>query len=63
MPLNEGKEIPPRDLDELRQYFSKAEEEAIQKEQDYMLRGPGRLETILNEEMGRLSEHMNSKIK
>jgi len=28
-----------------------------------MLRGPGRLETILNKEMASLSEHMGTKIK
>jgi hypothetical protein len=43
-------------------YFSRAEKDAIQNEKDYMEHGPGRIERILNEEMGKLGDHMDKKI-
>ena len=55
--------IPPREIEDLKQYFSRAEEDAILREQDYMLRGPGRIERIMREEMDKLNAHMEERIK
>ncbi len=35
----------------------------IEKENEYMLRGPGRIERIMREEMEKLSNHMEEKIR
>jgi hypothetical protein len=35
----------------------------IEKENEYMLRGPGRIERIMREEMDKLSFHMEDRIK
>jgi len=43
--------------------LSEAEKTAIAKEIEYMERGPGRIERILKEEMGKLYENMDGKIK
>lgn len=61
--LEEGKLIPPREIDDLKQYFSRAEEEAILREQEYMTKGPGRIERIMREEMEKLQTHLEEKIK
>ena len=35
----------------------------MQREKDYMEKGPGKVESILNEEMSRLFANMEEKIK
>ena len=60
--ISEGQPIKFQEIDELTQYFSTEEQEALRKEQEYMMHGPGKIERILNEEMGRLSKHMETKI-
>lgn len=47
---------------ELKEFFSAEEEERMQKEREYLLHGPGKIERILNEEMEKLAEHMEAKI-
>ncbi len=61
--IKEGQEIPPREIGDLRQFFSKEEEDAIQKEIDYYTKGLGKIESILNDEMGRLQDHMDNRIR
>ena len=52
--LEEGKLIPAREIEDLKQFFSRAEEDAILREQEYMTKGPGRIERIMREEMEKL---------
>jgi len=59
----EGKEVHPREMEDLRQFLSTSEEEAIQREIDYYTKGLGKLESILNEEMGKLQTHLEDRIK
>ena len=47
----------------MKPYFSRAEEEAILREQEYMTKGPGRIERIMREELEKLHVHMEDKIK
>jgi hypothetical protein len=61
--LDKGKIIPPREIDDLKQFFSEGELEQIEKENEYMLRGPGRIERIMREEMEKLSSHMEERIR
>ncbi len=55
--------IPPREIEDLKQFFSENELEQIEKENEYMLRGPGRIERIMKEEMEKLAWHMEDRIK
>ena len=50
-------------LDELQEYMSQNEREVIARQRDYMENGPGRIEAILNEEMGKLYQRMDEQIK
>ncbi len=61
--LEAGKLIPPREIEDLKQFFSEEELLQIEKENEYMLRGPGRIERIMREEMEKLAFHMEDKIK
>ena len=61
--LEEGKLIPAREIEDLKPFFSRAEEDAILREQEYMTKGPGRIERIMKEEMEKLQVHMEDKIK
>ena len=47
----------------MKQFFSEAELEQIEKENEYMLRGPGRIERIMREELDKLAFHMEERIK
>jgi len=51
---SKGKIIHPREIDDLKEYFSKEEEEQMLREKEYYTKGLGRVELLLNEEMGRL---------
>lgn len=62
--LTEGRLIAPREIeDDIKQFLSEAELAQIDKENEYMLRGPGRVERIMREEMEKLSTHMDEKIR
>lgn len=61
--LETGKLIPAREIDDLKQFFSATELEQIEKENEYMLRGPGRIERIMQEELDKLASHMEERIK
>ena len=61
--LENGKLVPPREIEDLKPYFSRAEEEAILREQEYMTKGPGRIERIMREEMEKLQNHLEDKIR
>ena len=54
--------IKHAEIDELKEFFSTEEEEAMRREQEYLLHGPGKIERIINEEMERLQQHMETKI-
>ena len=41
-------------FDVLQEYMSQNEKDAFERERDYMEHGPGKIESILNDEMGRL---------
>ena len=43
--------------------MSREEREHMAKEIEYMTKGPGRLEKILDDEMSKLYTHMDDKIK
>jgi hypothetical protein len=62
--LTEGRLIPAREVEaDIRQFLSEAEIAQIEKENEYMLRGPGRIERIMREEMDKLTNHMEDKIR
>jgi hypothetical protein len=62
--LSEGKIIPPREVDiSLQMFLSEAEKEQIEKENEYMTNGPGRIERIMREEMDKLATVMEEKIR
>jgi hypothetical protein len=61
--IEEGKIIPAREIEDLKPFFSREEEEAIIRENEYMLRGPGRIERIMREELEKLQHHMDDKIR
>jgi hypothetical protein len=48
---------------DIRQFLSEAEIAQIEKENEYMLRGPGRVERIMREELDKLTNHMEEKIR
>ncbi len=62
--LGEGKPIAAREVEgDLKQFLSETERAQIEKENEYMLRGPGRIERIMREEMDKLAAHMEEKIR
>ena len=62
--LADGKLIAPREVEgDVRQFLSQDELAQLDKENEYMLRGPGRVERIMREEMDKLASHMEDKIK
>lgn len=61
--LADATQIKSSEIDELKDYFSAEEQEAIRKEQEYLLHGPGKIQRILNDEMERLQTYMEDKIK
>ena len=52
------KEVPLMHLDIMQQYMSQQEKDQIEAQKDYMERGPGKVEAVLNEEMARLENHL-----
>ena len=62
--LADGKPIAPREVEgDIRQFLSQDELVQLEKENEYMLRGPGRVERIMREEMDKLASHMEDKIR
>ena len=55
-------EIPARDIDVIYQYLTEKERAEFERQKEYMLHGPGRIETILNKEMEKLYANMQSQI-
>lgn len=52
--LDGATEIPARDIDVIYQYLTEEERAEFERQKEYMLNGPGRIETILNREMEKL---------
>lgn len=62
--LAEGKQIAAREVDkDIRQFLSAEELVQLEKENEYMTKGPGRIERIMREEMDKLASHMEEKIR
>ena len=62
--LADGKLIPAREVDiSLRMFLSETELAQIEKENEYMTNGPGRIERIMREEMDKLATVMEEKIR
>ena len=62
--LGDGKVIAPREVEgDLKQFLSEGELAQIEKENEYMLRGPARIEKIMRTEMDKLGTHMEEKIR
>ena len=61
--LEAGKQIAAREIQDLSQFFSAEELERIEKENEYMLRGPGRIERIMREETEKLAMYMEERIR
>lgn len=62
--LSEGKPIAAREVDkDIRQFLSAEELVQLEKENEYMTKGPGRIERIMREEMDKLTAHMEEKIR
>ena len=61
--LDQGKHIPPCEIEDLKRFMSQNELDQIEKENEYMLRGPGRIERIMQTEMEKLTTHMEERIK
>jgi len=57
--LNEASQIEVTQLDELQEYMSEQERDVIARQRDYMENGPGKVEAILNSEMGKLYGRMD----
>ena len=52
--ISEGKKIKSSEINELAEYFSTEEQEAMRKEQEYMLHGPGKIQRLLDQEYQKL---------
>ena len=61
--LGAAKEVDLIGMDALQDFLSGEEKEAIAKQKEYMERGPGRVEALLNDEMEKLYANMESQIK
>ena len=62
--LGDGKVIAAREVEkDIKQFLSEAERAQIEKENEYMLRGPGRIERIMREEMEKMAAFMEEKIR
>jgi hypothetical protein len=60
--LTQATEIPARDIDEIYQYLTEEERAEFERQKEYMLNGPGRIEAILNGEMDKLYTKMQTQI-
>ena len=56
--LGDANAVEVSQLGELQEYMSTQEQEAIARQRDYMEHGPGKIEAILNQEMGKLYARM-----
>ena len=45
-------------LEVMQEYMSQQEKDKIEAQREYMERGPGKVEAVLNEEMARLENHL-----
>lgn len=64
VPLGEGKLIAAREVEaDVAQFLSAEEKAQLDRENEYMLRGPGRIERIMREEMDKLTAHMEDRIR
>ena len=61
--LGEANVTEVAELDELQEYMSTQEKTVIARQRDYMEHGPGKVEAILNREMGSLYARMEEQIK
>ena len=61
--LGAAKEVDLITMDALQDFLSGEEKEAIAKQKEYMERGPGRVEALLNDEMEKLYANMEDQIK
>jgi len=61
--LKQAKEVKCSEVQILQMYMSQEEKDVLAREKEYMEHGPGRVEAILNEEMGRLFANMEDKVK
>ena len=61
--LRAAREIRVTEIDIMQEYMSQEEREAMRREKEYMEHGAGKVEAILNEEMGRLFSKMEEKMK
>ena len=61
--LSHSAEIPARDIDVIYQYLTEEEKEEFDRQKEYMLNGPGRVEAILNTEMEKLFSNMTAMIQ
>ena len=61
--LTQAREVSMHSFEALQEYMSQQEKDAFERERDYMEKGPGKIEAILNEEMTRLLASMDEKIK
>jgi len=57
-----GQEMAIYEVPELMQFLSESEKQAIEREKEYRLHGPGRIETIINQEMDGLMTYMKEKM-
>ena len=60
--LSKAAEIPARDIDEIYEYLTEEEKNEFNRQKEYMLNGPGRIEAIINGEMDKLFNKMQEKI-
>ena len=56
-------EIPARDIDQIYQYLTERERAEFERQKEYMLHGPGRIETVVNAEMEKLYKDMQDCIE
>ena len=61
--LRSAREIRVTEIDVMQEYMSKEEKDAMAREKEYMEHGAGKVEAILNDEMGRLFANMEEKMK
>ena len=61
--MGAAKEVDLIGMDALQDFLSGEEKEAIAKQKEYMERGPGRVEALLNDEMEKLYANMEGQIK
>ena len=61
--LNHAESVEVTQINQLQDYMSQNEREIIAKQRDYMEKGPGKIEQILNGEMAKLYQRMDEQIR